>query len=104
MQLQTITAVPWYVQSCSASSGDGLYDGMDWLIQQWKRGPRTVGEAADRYKEKGDAGSGSGAPPSSAPPAPSVTVGMATAGGEPHNNRRESATGKAAKHNNNDDS
>ena len=22
---------PWYLQACSAVSGDGLYDGLDWL-------------------------------------------------------------------------
>ena len=25
---------PWYIQSCSALSGDGLYEGMEWLREQ----------------------------------------------------------------------
>jgi len=24
----------WYIQACSASSGDGLTDGLDWLVSK----------------------------------------------------------------------
>lgn len=25
------TVAPWYLQACSAVSGDGIYEGLDWL-------------------------------------------------------------------------
>lgn len=31
MRLHTITGRQWYIQGCSATTGDGLYEGMDWL-------------------------------------------------------------------------
>ena len=27
----------WYAQACCATTGDGLYEGLDWLSEQLKR-------------------------------------------------------------------
>lgn len=27
----------WYIQACSATSGDGLYEGLDWMSSSLKR-------------------------------------------------------------------
>lgn len=29
--LNTLRARSWYIQSCCATTGDGLYEGLDWL-------------------------------------------------------------------------
>jgi len=31
LSLHTLHHRPWYIQSCCATSGDGLYEGLDWL-------------------------------------------------------------------------
>jgi ADP-ribosylation factor 1/2 len=31
LKLHELRNRPWYVQSCVATEGDGLYDGLDWL-------------------------------------------------------------------------
>ena len=33
LQLKEIKDKPWYIQSCSAVSGDGLSEGLDWLSE-----------------------------------------------------------------------
>lgn len=30
----------WHVQACCATTGDGLYDGLDWLSQEMQRNPK----------------------------------------------------------------
>lgn len=34
LKLNTITNRPWQVQGCCATTGDGLYEGLDWLGEQ----------------------------------------------------------------------
>ena len=34
LRLNTITNRPWQVQGCCATTGDGLYEGLDWLGDQ----------------------------------------------------------------------
>ncbi|CAF1019023.1 unnamed protein product, partial [Adineta ricciae] len=36
MQLNSIRNRPWLVQTCSATTGDGLYEGLDWLVKAVK--------------------------------------------------------------------
>mmetsp|Transcript_36081 Transcript_36081/g.90552 ORF Transcript_36081/g.90552 Transcript_36081/m.90552 type:complete len:178 (-) Transcript_36081:144-677(-) len=31
LQLHTISGRKWYIQACCATTGDGLYEGLDWL-------------------------------------------------------------------------
>lgn len=31
LRLSEIKARKWYIQACCATSGDGLYEGLDWL-------------------------------------------------------------------------
>merc|ERR1711941_255145 len=35
--LRSLRNRPWYIQSASATSGDGLYEGLDWLSQTLAR-------------------------------------------------------------------
>jgi signal recognition particle receptor subunit beta len=37
LQLKEIKDKPWYIQSCSAVSGDGLSEGLDWLADAVKK-------------------------------------------------------------------
>lgn len=34
--LNALRSRPWYIQACCAPSGDGLYEGLDWLTQAIK--------------------------------------------------------------------
>ncbi|XP_034567016.1 ADP-ribosylation factor 2a [Notolabrus celidotus] len=36
LQLQTLNRRNWYIQATCATSGDGLYEGLDWLSNQLK--------------------------------------------------------------------
>ena len=36
LNLFAINDRPWQIQPCSAKSGDGLRDGMEWLVKQVK--------------------------------------------------------------------
>jgi ADP-ribosylation factor protein 1 len=29
--LHSVRGRPWYIQACCATTGDGLYEGLDWL-------------------------------------------------------------------------
>ena len=31
LQLNTLRGRKWYIQACCATTGDGLYEGLDWL-------------------------------------------------------------------------
>ena len=31
LELTSVTGRVWYIQACSANSGDGLTDGLEWL-------------------------------------------------------------------------
>ena len=33
LRLQTLATRRWYIQSCSAKTGDGVYEGLDWLAR-----------------------------------------------------------------------
>jgi signal recognition particle receptor subunit beta len=35
--LHTLRMRQWYIQACCAPSGDGLYEGLDWLAEATKR-------------------------------------------------------------------
>jgi signal recognition particle receptor subunit beta len=35
--LYNIKSKPWYVQSCIASRGEGIYEGLEWLSTQLKK-------------------------------------------------------------------
>jgi ADP-ribosylation factor protein 1 len=37
LALHTIRNRPWYIQSACASTGDGLYEGLDWLIDSMQK-------------------------------------------------------------------
>ncbi|BBN07518.1 protein MpARFD2 [Marchantia polymorpha subsp. ruderalis] len=37
LQLPSLRQTKWYIQSCSATSGLGLYEGLDWLGQELKK-------------------------------------------------------------------
>jgi len=37
--LHTLRNRNWYIQSTCATSGDGLYEGLDWLSNQLKNAP-----------------------------------------------------------------
>jgi ADP-ribosylation factor-like protein 3 len=39
MNLHVVTSRPWQIQACSAKTGDGLHEGMEWVVQQ-------IGEAS----------------------------------------------------------
>ena len=34
LNLHSLTSRQWYTQACCATSGDGLYEGVDWLAQR----------------------------------------------------------------------
>lgn len=36
LQLHTLKSRSWYIQATCATSGDGLYEGLDWLSNQLK--------------------------------------------------------------------
>ena len=36
MRLHTLRNRRWYIQGCCATSGDGLYEGLDWLHSNFK--------------------------------------------------------------------
>ena len=40
LQLKEIKDKPWYIQSCSAVSGDGLSEGLDWLADATLNGSK----------------------------------------------------------------
>ena len=40
LELTTIRNRVWYIQACSASSGDGIRDGLDWLAGKLASKPR----------------------------------------------------------------
>jgi ADP-ribosylation factor 1/2 len=57
--------LPMYVQPCCATSGDGLYEGLEWAVNELKnpsrrRGRKAVATAAVSTIEEGDKGSGEG--------------------------------------------
>lgn len=35
LRLHSITHRPWFVQSCSAASGEGLSEGLDWILSHY---------------------------------------------------------------------
>ena len=35
--LHSLRQRAWYMQACCATSGDGLYEGMDWIVAQLAR-------------------------------------------------------------------
>ena len=35
--LNTLRGRRWYIQACCAPSGDGLYEGLDWLAKEVKK-------------------------------------------------------------------
>jgi len=41
LELTTIRNRVWYIQACSASSGDGIRDGLDWLAGKLASKPRS---------------------------------------------------------------
>lgn len=43
MQLSSIRGHEWYVQPCSATVGDGLYEGLDWLAGRLSTKRRRTG-------------------------------------------------------------
>ena len=36
----------WYLQACSAVSGDGIFEGLEWLSQTLKKKPARVAAGA----------------------------------------------------------
>ena len=36
----------WYLQACSAVSGDGIFEGLEWLSQTLKKKPARVAASA----------------------------------------------------------
>ena len=34
LELTSISKRVWYIQACSASTGDGIRDGLDWLAEK----------------------------------------------------------------------
>ena len=36
LALESLRGRTWWVQACCATSGDGLYEGLDWLVDQLK--------------------------------------------------------------------
>lgn len=41
LQLNTIRDREWYIQGCSVVTGDGIYDGLDWIAQRQPRQATT---------------------------------------------------------------
>jgi ADP-ribosylation factor 1/2 len=45
----------WHAQSCSATSGDGLYEGLDWLSDEIQKNPKELFEMKEySYKYSAD--------------------------------------------------
>jgi small GTP-binding protein len=42
LKLDKLTKHSWYVQACSAKSGDGIYEGLDWLTTSMKKLKQSV--------------------------------------------------------------
>ena len=52
LNLQGVKGRQWSVQQCSAKSGEGLQDGMEWLIEQINKGAAEGGAASSASTEK----------------------------------------------------
>ncbi|KAG5190717.1 ARL3, ARF-like ras superfamily GTPase [Tribonema minus] len=44
LNLHTIRDRPWHIQGCSAKTGDGLQDGMEWIVTKINDASRARGE------------------------------------------------------------
>lgn len=53
MKLNEVRYRQWFVQPCSAKSGQGLYDGLDWLLRAMKS-PSTVCDQVSSYNKNED--------------------------------------------------
>ena len=42
LHLHTLRSHEWYLQPCSAVSGNGLYEGLDWLHRTLRDAPRRT--------------------------------------------------------------
>ena len=42
LRLDKLGARPWHIQGCSAVRGDGLSEGLDWLVERVRRGPTAA--------------------------------------------------------------
>ena len=40
--LHALRGRKWYIQSCCATTGDGLYEGLDWLTASMKEQPKRI--------------------------------------------------------------
>ena len=45
LDLHKITGFQWYVQACCTTSGEGLVDGMEWLVQRVKEAKKREGNS-----------------------------------------------------------
>ena len=53
LNLNKITDRPVHVQGCCATSGDGLYDGLDWIANGFKTAEESKTEVTEKYMWKG---------------------------------------------------
>jgi ADP-ribosylation factor-like protein 3 len=44
LNLNTIRDRTWHIQACSAKSGEGLQEGMEWVVGEVNKGGKEGGE------------------------------------------------------------
>ena len=52
LELENITDRPWEIQGCSALTGDGIDQGMEWLSKIIKRAKEKEKQEKDREKKR----------------------------------------------------
>ena len=62
MNLHTIKAHKWQIQACSAKTGEGLQEGLEWMVQQMKEAEGATGAGAGAATGGGGGGAGGAAP------------------------------------------